>query len=233
MVEIWESKTTKENRELPIIIPLVIYHGKTDWRTPSNLGAMLNGYDQLSEELKAFVPNFNYVLYDVSIFTDEEIKGETQLRILLTLLRDIFTKDPKELQESILKALHYLTELEDKQTGLEYLNTMMHYIFGVDTSLSESEKDEIIRGIDTIYPEGRELTMSFIDKWREEGIEKGIEKGKVDALSEVAVNQLTERFGELPLEIKDGIANADTVALQLLLSNIFRYESIDDVRRYI
>lgn len=237
MLEIWEAKTTKENKELPIVIPLVIYHGKDNWRTPSNLGAMLKGYEHLSEEMKAFVPNFNYLLYNVSIFSNEEIKGKAQLRILLTLLRDIFTKDPKELQQSILQAIHYLNELEDKQTGLEYLETMMNYIFGGDTSLTESEKDQIIQGIGKIYPEGRELTMSFVDKWREEGwekgLEKGLEKGRAEALSEIAVNQLTERFGKLPLDIKDGIANADTVALQLLLSNIFRYESINDVKKYL
>ena len=33
MIEIWEAKMNKENAdELPIIIPLVIYHGKEDWK---------------------------------------------------------------------------------------------------------------------------------------------------------------------------------------------------------
>ncbi|RKD25809.1 hypothetical protein BEP19_02405 [Ammoniphilus oxalaticus] len=32
MIEIWEAKSKKEDMsELPMIIPLVIYHGKGDW----------------------------------------------------------------------------------------------------------------------------------------------------------------------------------------------------------
>lgn len=69
-------------------------------------------------------------------------------RTRLNVLCDIFTKDPKELLQSIVKAVHYLKELEDKQTGLEYC--IMHYIFSVDTSLTEFEEEQIIKGIGTI-----------------------------------------------------------------------------------
>jgi predicted transposase/invertase (TIGR01784 family) len=38
MTEIWNTKVNKEKaEELPIIIPLVIYHGKTAWRTGRTL----------------------------------------------------------------------------------------------------------------------------------------------------------------------------------------------------
>lgn len=127
--------------------------------------------------------------------------------------------------------------MEDKQTGIEYLETMLRYVFSAGTKFTKNEIIQLIHGIETTYPEGREVTMSMADKWREEGwekgLEKGIEKGKVAALSEIAIQQLTERFGKIPQDIKDGISSADIFALQLLLSNIFRYESIDDVKKYL
>lgn len=108
MVEIWETKTTKEQvMGLPIIILLVMYHGETNWRTPTNLGDLLIGYDAFPEDLKVYAPNFDYLLYDVSGYTDDDIKGEAQTRILLTLLRDIFTKDREKLQGSVLRSFHY------------------------------------------------------------------------------------------------------------------------------
>ncbi|WP_153731826.1 hypothetical protein [Sporosarcina obsidiansis] len=91
------------------------------------------------------------------------------------------------------------------------------------------------------FPEGSELAMTLADQWREEGLQKGIEKGiekgikigKEEALAEVAANQLTERFGKLPMDIKEAIMKADSIALGLLLSNIFRYEDVEDVWKYI
>lgn len=103
MVEIWEAKSNKEHaKELPIIIPLVIHHGRSNWRTPSSLGTMLNGDKILPEELKIYVPNFEYLIYDLSTYANEEIKGKVQTKILLTLLRDIHTKDRAELLQSVL-----------------------------------------------------------------------------------------------------------------------------------
>lgn len=91
--------------------------------------------------------------------------------------------------------------------------------------------------VENSFPEGSELAMTLADQWREEGIQKGIEKGKQigkeEALAEVAANQLTERFGKLPLDIRQAIMEADSIALGLLLSNIFRYESVEDVWKYI
>lgn len=234
MVEIWEEKMDKEHAEkLPIIIPLVVYHGAPNWRTPSSLGDMLRGYDALPENLKIYVPNFDHVLYDISIYTNEDIKGKAQTRILLTLLRDIFTKDGDKLQKSIIQSIHYLNELEDRQTGTEYLETIMRYILSAGKSLTKRNVEKMITQIEMNYPEGSEVTMTMAEMWMEEGREEGREEGGAAALSETAIQLLTEKFGKIPQDLKDAILKTDTTTLKLILFNIFRYESLEDVRKYI
>ncbi|WP_438315192.1 Rpn family recombination-promoting nuclease/putative transposase [Sporosarcina sp. FA9] len=250
MVEIWEAKMHKEYvKGLPIIIPLVMYHGTSNWRTVSSLGEMLLGYDELPEDLKIFVPNFEHVLYDVSTYTDEDIKGKAQTRILLTLLRDIFTKDGDKLQESILRSIHYLNELEDRQTGTEYLETIIRYVLSAGKSLTKHNVKKMITQIETNYPEGSEVTMTMAETWMEEGMEKGLKKGMEEgmekgilkgreeggasALSETAIQLLTEKFGKIPQDMKDGISKTDTAILKLLLVNSFKFQEIDEARKYI
>ena len=88
MIEIWELKMNKENNKiLPIIIPLVMYHGADNWRIASSLGEMLHGYDELPEDLKIYVPNFEHILYDISIYDDEDIKGKCLLKGLVKYRR--------------------------------------------------------------------------------------------------------------------------------------------------
>jgi predicted transposase/invertase (TIGR01784 family) len=242
MVEIWEAKMNKEEQQqLPIVIPLVIYHGKTSWSIPTSLGANLNGYEELPKDVKVHVPDFDYIIYDLSGFSDEEIKGKVQTRILLTLLRDIFTKDIDELIHSILKCIHYLQELEDKQTGIEFLETMIRYVFSAANNLTKRDMEVIIKEIETTFPKGSEVTMTLADILREEGmqeglekgIEKGIELGQAKALSKTALQLLTAKFGVLPKELAEEISKLDVITLELIINNIFNYNHLDDVRKFI
>ncbi|WP_270896013.1 Rpn family recombination-promoting nuclease/putative transposase [Aliibacillus thermotolerans] len=97
-------------KELPIIIPLVIYHGQTKWKIPTNLSELINGYEALPKEVKEYVPDFKYLLYDISRYSDEDIKGSAEIKILFTLFCDIVTKTGEPLFHSIQRALYYWLE---------------------------------------------------------------------------------------------------------------------------
>ena len=134
-MEIWETKRNKEQaKELPIIIPLVVFHGQQKWKQPSSLVKMLNGYDELPEAVKVYVPNFEYLLYDLSIYSDEDIKGSAQTRIMLTLLRDILSKTGDPLHQSIYNALYYwlfsqtLLLLKRKKADRPYFTLALGFI---------------------------------------------------------------------------------------------------------
>jgi hypothetical protein len=76
-------------------------------------------------------------VYDISRYTDDEIKGSSYLRIMLTILRDMFTKDEEKIHKTIMESIEYIKELEDKQSGIEYFETMMRYIFSARTDLTK------------------------------------------------------------------------------------------------
>ena len=117
MVRIWEAKIKKEGAsQLPIIIPILIYHGRDSWNSKMRFGEMINGFEMLPDQIKKYIPDYEYLLFNISKYSDEEIKGEAQLRIILTMFRDIFTKDVNELHESMVGAIETLYELDDKQT---------------------------------------------------------------------------------------------------------------------
>lgn len=74
----------------------------------------------ISKDIQKHIPNYEYLLYDLSRYQDEEIKGKAINQIAMTIMRDIFTT----------------------------------------------------------YPEGSEVVMTLAEKLRQEGMEKGIEKGE-------------------------------------------------------
>lgn len=213
MVEIWDAKRNKEKaKALPIIIPLVLHHAQEKWKYPSNLGELLHGYNELPDAVKVYVPNFDFLLYDVSRYSDEEIKGNAQLRILLTLFRDLKKDDIQRRDEAISRSLYYLSELESKQTGLGYLETMMRYIFAVAQNFTKEDFNNIVKKLATTTPEGSEVVMTLAELLRQEGMEQGIEKGlekgfekaKVEMVQKLILkgmeNTFIQEITQLPLE---------------------------------
>ncbi|AHM55613.1 hypothetical protein EAL2_c03100 [Peptoclostridium acidaminophilum DSM 3953] len=238
MIEIWESKIKKERSdELPMIIPLVIYHGKESWNIKTTLGEMITGYKDLPNDIKKYIPNYEYLIYDISRYTDEEIKGEAQLRILLSIFRDIFTKDNKGLLESIYRAAEYLQALDDRQTGIEYFETFMRYVLNAGKNLTKEDVDDIIDKIEMIYPQGSEVVMSLAEMFRQEGLLLGIQQGRKEerreTLTKTALKLLIKKFGTIPEELKLAISRLDDVTLELIIDDILEYKSLDDVKKYI
>jgi len=144
MLEIWEAKIKKENsNELPIVIPLVIYHGSDEWSIKTSLGEMIKGYKDLPDDVKKYTPDYEYLLYDLSSYTDEEIKGAAINRIILTTFRNIKKKSYEEFLESIVISAEYLKELEDKQTGIEYFETLLRLNTLLILHLAEQNTDAL------------------------------------------------------------------------------------------
>ncbi|MEN0650442.1 Rpn family recombination-promoting nuclease/putative transposase [Caldifermentibacillus hisashii] len=246
MAEIWGMKMKKEEvGELPIVIPLVVYHGKSKWRFPLHLGAFLNGFEEMPQHVKEYLPNFHYLLYDLSDYSDEEIKGNAQLRIMLKLLRDVFTKSNEEFLQSFYEAIQALQEIEDKQKGIEFFEITLRYVFNAVRDLTKKDMEQIVQQIETTFPEGSEVAMTLADILREEGMQEGLEKGIKEglekgrqegasqALAKTALNQLTEKFGALPEHLKENIRQADLATLENILQNIFKYQSLDEVKKFL
>ncbi len=91
MVKIWDlyKKQHPKTKQLPAILPLVLYHGHNKWQIPQDFNAILTQNDDC---FKQYTPNFLYLLHDFSFMSNEEIRGKAILRLTLQLFKHI--KDP-------------------------------------------------------------------------------------------------------------------------------------------
>ncbi|WP_346217123.1 Rpn family recombination-promoting nuclease/putative transposase [Caldifermentibacillus hisashii] len=201
-----------------------------------HLVGFLNGFEEMPQNVKEYLPNFHYLLYDLSDYSDEEIKGNAQLRIMLKLLRDVATKSTEEFLRSFYEASHALLEIEDKQKGIEFFEITLRYVFNAVRDLTKKDMEQIVRQIETTFPERSEVAMTLADILREEGMQEGLEKGRQEgasqALAKTALQLLTEKFGALPEDLKEDIKEADLATLETILQNIIKYQSIDDVKKF-
>ncbi len=89
MVRIWERSVRKYESDkrknktsgdkpfyLPVIIPIVIYHGESEWNISKDFISLFD----IHPALKFCIPDFSYLPFDISHYSNDEIKGAVILR---------------------------------------------------------------------------------------------------------------------------------------------------------
>ena len=77
-------------RSLPVIIPIVLYHGKRKWHFGDRFSNLFAGTGPV---LSDFVPDFKYVLLDLTQYADDEIRGAVMSRVAMLLFK--YVTDPE------------------------------------------------------------------------------------------------------------------------------------------
>jgi predicted transposase YdaD len=174
MVKIWRLhiKQKKKKELLPIVIPLLICHGKRPWPEESvRFSSLLSGP---VEELSGYIPDFGILLHDLNCFTDDDIKGTIMARVVLLLFKHVSSPD---LQEKLPGILSLMKTLMGKETGLQYLETVLRYLFNtIDDISAETIKEVAEQALST--SEGVYI-MTLAERLRKEGEVRGEIRGEL------------------------------------------------------
>jgi hypothetical protein len=130
-------------------------------------------------------PRFEHVVRDLSAFSDSEIKGNVFIRLYLNVVRRIYSPDFSGHLDGMLPLF---VELSKKRTGMEYLETVLRYIYNVrdDVDPVETEK-KLVQVIDEDNKEG---VMTVAEKLRREGRKEGAIYGKMETYQELLASGL-------------------------------------------
>ena len=176
MVRIWE-RNLRERGQLWPIVPLVVYHGQETWWVESKFGALL----EMPAALRTYVPDYEYLLCDLTGYPDATLKDEALLQVALLTLKYI---SRPELSEHLPTLMALLRELGERETGLEYVETVLRYLA---QSATYVEVEVLREAVETAFSEEGEALMSTIaQKWIEQGFEQGREQGLEQGLEGLA-----------------------------------------------
>ena len=118
MVRCWRAKAD-EKESLPVIIPLVLYHGEAKWNISQQFAGLIA---QPDARLARYIPDFHYLLHDVSSCEEANIRGITQLKVFLWLLK--YIRNP-ELEIK----LKQIFQIFSKDYDSKYMSTIALYLY--------------------------------------------------------------------------------------------------------
>ena len=181
MINIWESKikedkdrgksegkSTNGKIDLPVILPLVIYHANSKWNIERTLGHMMLNYNGIPHNLKKHIPNFEYLLIDLSDFNKDTMKLRSENMIAIKALTRTRYASREESIGILMEAIALINKTQEKDDMAYYVSACIRYILSVRNDISKNEMAKIAEQISI---EGGELVMSVAEKLRQEGID--------------------------------------------------------------
>jgi predicted transposase/invertase (TIGR01784 family) len=180
ILNVWESQAGSKQELIPVIA-IVFYHGKKRWNRQEIV-------KNIPEELKRFVPLFDYVLFDTKDIEDHAIiqhfkRPNVKIGVWFMKRSDNLIGF---IQENPLLAREILREIRNiEKTNIQRI---LFYLYNV-SGIAPEKIDQIMK---TISPESKDVFEEYRIRLIEQGIEKGIEQG----LKETAVNMITKGYSD-------------------------------------
>jgi predicted transposase/invertase (TIGR01784 family) len=174
MNNVWYEEQ-KQKQKLSVIISIVIYHGETKWKKTSMLAYFGNPH----ESLYPYIPQFDYLLFDLNEIEDHQIESfKNDLFSLTTMLMKHSRDSPEKfmtLEPFIVKRLNAL----DNASQNDFIKTSLRYI-QKDIRLTRNKLSPIFTKVSnnvnhiamTIADEIRdEMTIEYIKGLWEKGLD--------------------------------------------------------------
>ncbi len=198
LLQCWKSKI-KQKEKLPVVIPLLIYHGEQEWKISREFKEIL---EIQSDLFLKYIPNFEYLLYDLSKCNDSKMKGPKQLKIMMQLMKYINNTDFLEKFKEIMKKMEKNIDIDD----LNYMKTITIYIL----STTEIDVKEFVKVVkENVSEKGGEIIMTTAEKLMNEGRERGIQQGIQQGIEQ---GKYKEKVDIAKLSLKKGL-DVETIAI--------------------
>ncbi|WP_437854337.1 Rpn family recombination-promoting nuclease/putative transposase [Sorangium sp. So ce363] len=237
MVRIWQGYLERHPRAtlLPAILPVVLHHSEGGWSAAVSFQDLLEVPPETRTLMAEYVPQFRFVLDDISQETDEALRARAMTalgRLVLWCFRH--ARDPEDLVERLSAWRDVVQEVRRAPDGGAALVRVWRYILSI---ADPREPDKLLpRLLVAAGPDAEEEIVTIADYLREEGRLAGEREGRLAGEREgrlegqrsTLLKQLRLRFGELPQPIEARIRAADAVQIEGWTERVLTAPTLDD-----
>ncbi|MCP4133491.1 MAG: Rpn family recombination-promoting nuclease/putative transposase [bacterium] len=231
--KIWRLHLKQNPKDrLPVIVPLVMYHGKNKWNVGKRFSEMME-IPEGESGLSPYIPDFEFVLCDLTAYSDDEIRGDALSRAVMLLFKHI--RDP-DIMEKLPGIFSLLRDILDSEGGLRCFEAILRYVFSTVEDIT-AEKLRTVTEKSLSHKKG-EFVMTLAEKLKNEGIqigkEQGYKLGHQEGLCGAIELGLSIRFGDQSLKLMPYIWQIqDTDRLKSIMDAVKTAEDVSDIKAII
>jgi predicted transposase/invertase (TIGR01784 family) len=232
------EKIRGKSKNLPLILPVVFYHGNRPWNIADNLGALFETPGELAA-FRPYLPELRYYLCDLARYRDEDLTGRPHLQAILRVFKHA-QQDDLNQQLAPIFALFKESNLPPARIFDLLKVSVVYLTHGTKANPKELE-EAFTMNWGEYSTDPSELTGTFLDKWilaglekgekeglqkgRQEGLQKGRQEGEQEGRQKgaatVALKLAQRRFSTLSEEAEEqimalSVSDAEDLGLALL-----------------
>lgn len=168
MLEGYQSQL-KQKEELSLIIPIVLYHGKKKF----NAKPFFEYLELPHPKFGRFMPNFEFIMADLSKYADEEILAIGMSFLTSSLLLFKHKQERDFVLHNYREIFIFVEGYKSRQETERFLETLITYVF----QSFEIEQEEINEIADDLPKNVADMFVSTYDKAVESGQIRGVQIG--------------------------------------------------------
>jgi predicted transposase/invertase (TIGR01784 family) len=234
LVRIWEKARLEGSKRLPLIFPVVFYHGRVKWRVSKRFSALLDLVGE-TEELRENLPEFRYHLCDLAELDDEDMKGDAHLQGAMRLLKYIFRSEIGERMEGAFRVVMEGME----EGGLdEQAIAFIHYLLKTGKA-TEREIGRVVRRINEAKG-GKMMETAYdrilnkgVRQGMQQGVQQGMQQGSRETALSLTLRLLRRRLGRISHQAEKRIRGLSTTKLEELSEALLDFDKAKDLSRWL
>jgi hypothetical protein len=227
MVRIWDQhlaslpkKKRAELRKLPVIVPIVLHHGRDGWTVAVSFEEMLDADEEMLATLGEHVPRLRLVIDDLGKQSDDQLYARAATsfaRLVLWALKN--AREAVWLGGELSRWKELIAAVLDERDGTRALTALFRYIVQTNPVVTR----DVLRGL-LPGDRGTEVEEAVMN-WFEQEMDRREQRGE----RRVLLKQLRLRFGELPDAVVARIEAADRPELDVWVERVMTASRLEDV----
>jgi len=223
-VERWRQEHP-DSTLLPIILPLVMYHGEDGtWTAPRRVEELFALPDEEHDRWRALVPHFEYLLDDLTAERAEVLMARPGPPLARLAWRVLRYSRSEELAQRLPEWTALFVQLHAAPEGSEHLVVVIRYIIWVGDKAAHQAAGRVLHSV--LDAQGTEALMrsygeELIEQGRqqglaqghEQGLAQGLEQGRLRGRAEAVLQLLAARGIHVGDEAQQRILSCSDMAL--------------------
>jgi predicted transposase/invertase (TIGR01784 family) len=205
---IMEKYQHPKTKALPLVLPIVVYHGKKPYAGPTDVRDLI---DAPRDWIDAYYAK-PFHLIDLNLIEDEELRSHRWAGIYQLIQKHIRTRNALNLLKSIEASLIWF----EKEGAASFVEAVLHYT--LEAGVKGSRNEFVTEARKILSPPIGDKMMSIADSLREEGWLEGREEGFKEGIQlkeqNIAKKMFAQGYGAKDVASILGMSLVDIEKLQ-------------------